>query len=53
MTGYGDRDDWARRIKEAEKLARAEMHLNKGIRILGKVIGHLTGHLEASGEGKK
>jgi transcriptional regulator with XRE-family HTH domain len=53
MTGYGDREDWARRIKEAEKLARAEMHLNKGIRILGKVIGHLTGHLEASGEGKK
>lgn len=36
------------RIRDAEQRARSEIRLSVGIRILGRVIGRLTGHIEPS-----
>lgn len=41
------------RMTEIQDRALTGIRLYKGIRILGRVIGRLTGHLEASREGKK
>lgn len=44
-TGLGG-DELSGVLADAKKRARSEMRLEKGLRILGKVIGRLTGHLK-------
>jgi len=41
------------RWPEIRERGRSAFRLPKGTRILGKVVGRLTGHLEASAQGKK
>jgi transcriptional regulator with XRE-family HTH domain len=50
MSGLAPEDKAARsrRWKEIQERARSQFRLLKGIRILGNVIGRLTGHLEKS-----
>jgi transcriptional regulator with XRE-family HTH domain len=55
MRGIALDDKQARQLKmdEIRERARSEFRLDKGVRILGKVIGRLTGHLERSEQGKR
>jgi len=39
-------EESAARIAEAEKIARSKFRLDKSVRILGRVIGRMTGHIE-------
>ena len=41
------------RLNEILRKVGANFPLAEGVQILGKVIGRLTGHLDASGQGEK
>jgi hypothetical protein len=47
-----DQEARKRRMEEIEKRALSRLQLHHGIRILGKVIGRLTGHLERMPSGE-
>lgn len=44
------REELNRCFAEARERAKAELRLNRRVRVLGKVIGRLTGHLEGQRE---
>lgn len=50
--GYEDGDGRSSRMAEIHKRALSAFRARKGIRILGKVIGRLTGHLDIEGAEK-